>query len=103
MSIADIQCGGIHNSSGHLQSPMYPDAYPPAADCTYLISQPEGAYVNISVLFMDIVCQEIFKTSDFIEMRDGKFKDSPLMGRFCGNGSDVPAFLQTTQNHLTIR
>ena len=40
---------------------------------------------------------------DFIEMRDGNSKDSPLMGSFCGNSSDVPAFMQTTQNFLRIR
>ena len=36
-------------------------------------------------------------------MRDGSSQDSPLMGRFCGNGSNVTALMQTTQNHLWIR
>ena len=95
-------CGGTYsNASGVLSSPSYPNAYPEWAECIYLISQPNGTYVNISFLTMDIDCQGT--ASDFIEMRDGSSQDSPLMGMFCGNGSNVPAFMQTTQNHLRIR
>ena len=101
-------CGGsFSNSSGILTSPSHPNKYPELADCVYLISQPNGTYVNISFLNMDIDCQEVLTseglTPDYIEMRDGNSKDSPLMGRFCGNGSDVPDFMQTSQNHLKIR
>ena len=96
-------CGGnFYNQSGMLTSPLYPNAYP-KADCVYLISQPTGAYVNISFLTMDIDCQETNSASDFIEMRDGDSEDSPLMGRFCGDRGKVPSFMQTTQNHLRIR
>ena len=97
-------CGGTYsNASGVLSSPSYPNAYPEMADCVYLISQPNGTYVNISFLTMDIDCQEMYSQSDYIEMRDGSSQDSPLMGMFCGNGSNVPDFMQTTQNHLRIR
>ena len=72
------------------------------ADCVYLISQPNGTYVNISFVSMDLICHSA-AGSDFIEMRDGNSGDSPLMGRFCGNGSNVPDFMQTTQNFLRIR
>ena len=95
-------CGGTYsNASGVISSPSYPNAYPEMVDCVYLISQPNGAYVNISFLTMDIDCQGT--PSDYIEMRDGKTEESPLIGRFCGNGSNVPDFLQTTQNHFRIR
>ena len=97
-------CGGNYtNASGVLTSPSYPNPYPHLADCIYLISQPNGTYVNVSFITMDVVCQESYSTSDYIEMRDGNSEDSPLMGRFCGNNSDVPAFIQTTQNHLRLR
>ena len=42
-------------------------------------------------------------SSDYFDLRDGIFEDSPLIGKFCGNGSKVPTFMQTTQNHLRIR
>ena len=70
------------------------------ANCIYLISQQKGAYVNISFISMDILCPVEY---DYIEMRDGNSEDSPLMTILCGNISDVPAFMQTTQNFLRIR
>ena len=50
---------------------------------------------------MDIDCNGL--PSDYIEMKDGDSEYSPLMGRFCGNGSNIPKSMQTTQNHLRIR
>ena len=95
-------CGGNYsNASGILSSPSYPNAYPEAADCVYLISLPTGTYVNISFLVMDVDCQGT--PSDYIEIRDGDSEGSPLIGSFCGNSSSIPAFLQSTQNHLRIR
>ena len=97
-------CGGDYtNASGLLISPSNPNPYPHLADCVYLISQPNGKYIKISFITMDVNCQKTYSSYDYIEMRDGNSEDSPLMGRFCGNESDVPAFMQTTQNHLRIR
>ena len=101
--IAYTTCGGNYaNASGILTSPSYPNPYPRLADCIYLISQPIGTYVNISFINMDVSCH--VAGPDYIEMRDGNSKDSPLMmGRFCGNGSNIGSSMQTTQNHLRIR
>ena len=90
------------NESGILISPSHPDAYPPNSDCTYLISQPNGSFIKLTMIDMDIVCGGI-ELSDYIELRDGKLKNSPLMGKFCGNYTDVPDFMMTTQNYLRIR
>ena len=73
------------------------------ADCFYLVSQPNGTYINVSFISMHIICQDLVAESDYIELRDGNFEDSPLMGRFCGHGSNVPEFLQTSKNVLWIR
>ena len=101
---AFTDCGGNYtNASGVLTSPSYPNPYPPGRDCIYLISYPNGKYVSISLISMDIDCHEFYSTSDYIEVRDGNSKDSPQMGRFCGDGNNVPAFMQTTQNHMRIR
>ena len=100
------ECGGNYsNASGVLFSPSHPNAYPDLLDCVYLISQPNGTYVNISFLSMDVDCKGLTPlTSDYIEMRDGNSGDSPLIAtRFCGNGSNIPAVIQTSQNHLRIR
>ena len=95
-------CGGSYsNASGVISSPLHPNLYPDQAGCVYLISQPKGSYINISFLSLDIDCQGT--PSDFIELRDGYFENSPLMITFCGNRSNVPDIIQTTQNHLRIR
>ena len=84
-----------------LTSPSYPNPYPHIADCDYLITLSHGDYVNISFNSMDLNCHA--DGSDYIEIRDGNARDSPLMGKFCGNGSNVPTFMQTSQNHMRIR
>ena len=95
-------CGGNYsNASGAISSPSYPDDYPEQADCIYLISLQNGMVVNIDFHTMDIDCQG--SPSDYIEMRDGNSENSPLMARLCGNGSNIPDIIQTTQNHLRIR
>ena len=97
-------CGGNYtNQSGILTSPLFPNPYPSAADCVYLISQPNGTCVNISFLTMDISCQEIYSTSDYLEIRDGESKNSPLVEKLCGNGSNIPQFMTSTQNYMRIR
>ena len=98
------KCGGSYsNSSAILASPNFPNTYPELADCVYIISQPKGTYLNISFLSMDIKCEDISSTSDYIEIRDGNSEDSPLLGLFCGNNSNVQNFMTTSQNYLRIR
>ena len=96
------ECGGrFSNSSGVLTSPFYPNQYRGLEDCLYLISQPYGSFINVSFNTLDIDCQGI--QSDHIEIRDGGFKDSLLMGKFCGNHSNIPPFMTSSQNLMTIR
>ena len=98
-------CGGNYSNDDEvLTSPFYPNQYPELSDCVYVISQPNGTYITISFLSVDINCDGLtLPTSDYIEMRDGNSEGSPLLARICGNGSDVPNFMQTTQNHLRVR
>ena len=95
-------CGGnFSDATGSLTSPLYNASYPELMDCVYLVSQPHGMFINVSLSNMDISCHGT--PSDFVELRDGNNGDSPLMGSFCGNGGNIPNFMQTTQNHLRIR
>ena len=86
-----------------MTSPSYPNSYPEGAECIYLISQPNGTVINITITFMDIDCQETGATSDYLELRDGMSEKSPIMGRICGIGSVFSTSIQTTQNILRIR
>ena len=52
-------CGGSFTTSkGILTSPSYPLNYPNDADCIYTVSQPNGTYVSISFLTIDIDCSD---------------------------------------------
>ena len=49
------ECGGHFPAPhGFLTSPSYPENYPNGADCTYIISQPNGTYVNMTILDLDL-------------------------------------------------
>ena len=100
-----LDCGGhFQDASGLLTSPSYPNLYSAARDCIYLVSQPNGTYIQLTNIEMDIRCDEMFGVeSDHLEIRDGISEDSPLMGRFCGSKRNIPASMQTTQNYLRIR
>ena len=98
------QCGeNFSNSSGILTSPAYPNQYQGLEDCVYHISQPNGTSINISFLYIDINCEEIDYVSDSIEIWDGISYNSPLISKICGNQTNVPAFITTSQNQMTIR
>ena len=103
----ETSLGGIRNESntvgGNLISPLYPNSYPWGIDCTYVVSFQMGSYVKISDLFIDIECEVIGTTNDYLEMRDGNVEGSPVMARLCGNNITFPTSLQTTQNYLRIR
>ena len=57
---------------------------------------------------MDIDCKDQGKDilgfgGDYLELRDGSLANSPIMGRLCGNGRNLPELIQSTQNYLRIR
>ena len=104
INIYTIGCRqNFSNDSGLITSPLYPNQYPDNVECVYVISQKIGTFVNVTFINLDIVCQGTGTTSDYLEMRDGYSEESPFMGRYCGNGTNVPTFLQSTQNFLRIR
>ena len=91
-------CGGnVTTPRGLLTSPSYPENYPNDIQCDYLISIKYRSYINITIQEFDIDC------GDTIELWDGSSDDSPKMASFSGNGSDIPPYLLTSQNHLRIR
>ena len=102
--LAKCKLSGIFsNESGILTSPSYPNPYPNNAECEYIISQPNGTCVNLTVEAFDVEAIGGCST-DFLEIRDGMDPDSPLLGKFCGNtiGSDIPTSIQSTQQNLRI-
>ncbi len=65
-------------------SPVYPREYPPQMDCTRTITADMGYFVRID--FRDVFRVEPPSTAgtcdyDYLEIRDGPFGYSPLIGR----------------------
>lgn len=62
--------------------------------CEWRISATHGERIRVKIsdleIFPSIDCQ-----SDYLEIRDGYWTKSPLLGRFCGNISNLAAIMST--------
>ena len=105
-------CGGnFTDANGHFSSPSYPNYYPANTDCTYTISQPTGTVILLNFLSMDTefydydyyddYVHDYDECYDYLEIRDGPSKDSPLLDKLCG--SDIPAPIQSSLNQLWMK
>ena len=86
--------------NGIFTSPAYPNKYPDNEDCIYTISQPRGTAIVLNFVKMDIESHSIF-SYDYLEIRDGPSDASPLLYKIIG--SEYPASLQSSQNHMRIK
>ncbi|KAM7533505.1 hypothetical protein Aperf_G00000119166 [Anoplocephala perfoliata] len=101
----DFAAGRKHTKSYVFQSPNYPREYPENIECFKLIvapSQDHRIYLQISQPF-DLEPESLC-AMDFLEVRDGAFGFSPLIGRFC---SRLPPpeneLIRSTSRYLWLR
>ena len=59
MKIATACGGNYSNSIEYISSPSLPNEYPALADCVYLITKPNGTYINIHLPIIEIDLAEI--------------------------------------------
>ena len=98
-----LGCGGTFTTkTGLLASPSFPTYYPGDKVCIYSISLPLGNIINITFHNFDINCNDEVG-SDYLEIRDGSSGSAPQMLKYCGNGTDIPITMQSTQNFLWIK
>ncbi|XP_020662303.3 cubilin [Pogona vitticeps] len=86
--------------SGVLTSPNYPGHYPDEMTCIYKIQVERNKqialhFTNFS-LEEDATC-----SSDYVEIRDGGYETSPLIGKYCG--SSLPPVTVSHGNKLWIK
>ena len=114
-------CGSYVNASGILKSPGFPFKYQNEIECIYTVSVPENNIIKILFSEFDLEFDpDLDCRNDFLEMNDGDSEYSPILGRFCGNESDVrespyskqtklgnvndiPSIFFSTQNKMWIR
>uniref|UniRef100_A0A8C9E4A1 CUB and Sushi multiple domains 2 n=1 Tax=Phocoena sinus TaxID=42100 RepID=A0A8C9E4A1_PHOSS len=90
------QCGGaVEDMDGVILSPGFPGSYPSNTDCSWQIALPVGFGAHIQ--FLNFSTEP---NHDFIEIRNGPYETSRMMGRF--SGSELPGALLSTSHETTV-
>ncbi|XP_060061806.1 CUB and sushi domain-containing protein 2 isoform X4 [Erinaceus europaeus] len=90
------QCGGaVEEMEGVILSPGFPGNYPSNMDCSWKIVLPVGFGAHIQ--FLNFSTEP---NHDFIEIRNGPYETSRMMGRF--SGSELPSTLLSTSHETTV-
>uniref|UniRef100_A0A9L0I7U5 CUB and Sushi multiple domains 2 n=1 Tax=Equus asinus TaxID=9793 RepID=A0A9L0I7U5_EQUAS len=90
------QCGGVvEEMEGVILSPGFPGNYPSNMDCSWKIALPVGFGAHIQ--FLNFSTEP---NHDFIEIRNGPYETSRVMGRF--SGSELPGALLSTSHETTV-
>ncbi|XP_061404713.1 neuropilin and tolloid-like protein 2 isoform X2 [Lethenteron reissneri] len=81
------RCGVWTDSKwgGTFTSPKYPEPYPPNQDCIYILEAPARQRIELGFSAPYSLEPSWDCKFDHIEVRDGPFGFSPLIGRFCGH------------------
>ena len=92
----------LSSSFGSFTSPNYPSNYPNSTTCRWIISVPEGQIVELT--FKSFLLETCFIPSicscDHVQVRDGKDRFSPELGKFCG--TNTPASIRSTGQFMWI-
>uniref|UniRef100_A0A8C3TYW6 Metalloendopeptidase n=1 Tax=Catharus ustulatus TaxID=91951 RepID=A0A8C3TYW6_CATUS len=93
-------CGEtLQDSTGNFSSPGFPNGYPSYTHCIWRISVTPGEKIVLNFTTMDL-----YKSSlcwyDYIEVRDGYWRKSSLLGRFCGD--KLPEVLTSNDSRMWI-
>ncbi|XP_059183305.1 cubilin [Centropristis striata] len=87
--------------TGSFFSPNYPAYYPNNRDCIFKIIVQVNMQIMLNFTNFDLEGSPPNCNFDFIEIRDGGFETSPLIGRYCSN--QRPPVLVSHSNRLWVR
>ncbi|XP_047481962.1 tolloid-like protein 2 [Penaeus chinensis] len=97
------ECGRTYQeNAATFSSPSYVNSAPPPGGekCEWRITATHGERIVLNVTHMDIFKSDGCKT-DFLEIRDGYWHKSPLLGRFCG-GLRFPETIVSTGSRMLV-
>ncbi|XP_066211735.1 deleted in malignant brain tumors 1 protein isoform X4 [Saccopteryx leptura] len=95
---ANYSCGGfLSQQSGYFSSPFYPEDYPNNARCVWDIEVQNND--RVTVVFRDVQLEGNCNY-DYIEVFDGPYHSSPLIGRICHGARDS---FTSSSNFMSIR
>ncbi|XP_014830968.1 PREDICTED: cubilin, partial [Poecilia mexicana] len=99
---ASTDCGESFTSpTGTFTSPSYPNSYPNSRDCTFKIIVELNMQILLNFTSFELEGTPPFCSFDFVEIRDGGYETTPLIGKFCG--SQRPPVVVSHSNRLWIR
>nr|CAB3264299.1 Tolloid protein [Phallusia mammillata] len=94
-------CGcTLQNTTGNVTSPNYPQAYPSYSNCEWRISVTPGEKIVMDFTHMDIYSSRGC-WYDYVEIRDGHWEQSNLIGRYCGN--ELPSQIISTDSRIWMK
>uniref|UniRef100_A0AAQ4PGY7 Cubilin n=1 Tax=Gasterosteus aculeatus aculeatus TaxID=481459 RepID=A0AAQ4PGY7_GASAC len=99
---ATTDCGETFTSStGSFSSPNYPDYYPSTRDCVFKITVQVNMQIMLNFSHFELEGSPPSCNFDFVEIRDGGYETSPLIGKFCA--AQGPPVLVSHSNRLWVR
>ncbi|CDQ87928.1 unnamed protein product [Oncorhynchus mykiss] len=97
------QCGTWvkEGDGGLFTSPNYPSKYPPGIECVYIIEAPPRLCIHLFFNERYSIEPSWECKFDNIEVRDGPFGFSPVIGRYCGQ--TIPPFIRSSGRYLWVK
>ncbi|XP_014605735.1 PREDICTED: cubilin-like [Polistes canadensis] len=94
-------CGGYYlQQSGVIRSPNYPGNYPRSRECVWVLEAPNRHKVTLK--FNDFELEGHHNCMfDYLEIRNGGYDSSPLIGRYCG--IETPNQIVSQTNKLFLK
>ncbi|CAH8432073.1 unnamed protein product [Dicrocoelium dendriticum] len=94
-------CGGVINeSNGTIQTPSFPDLYPPNKNCIWKILAPPKSTIFLNFTHFNLEGRNQACKYDFINVYSGPSDNQQKIGNFCGDHIPDPITSQT--NELSI-
>ncbi|XP_023245166.1 tolloid-like protein 2 [Copidosoma floridanum] len=97
------KCGRtFQENSGSFGSPSHPNSSPSSDTerCEWRITANHGERILLNITYLDIYKSD-FCRSDYLEIRDGYWHKSHVLGRFCGNGQ-MPAPVMSMGSRMLV-
>ncbi|TNN61134.1 Cubilin [Liparis tanakae] len=89
------------SSTGSFSSPNHPAYYPTNRDCIFRITVEVNMQIMLNFSRFELEGSPPSCGFDFVEIRDGGYETSPLIGKFCGY--QAPPVLVSHSNRLWVR
>ncbi|KZS21868.1 Tolloid 2-like protein, partial [Daphnia magna] len=97
-------CGGVLTSpEGSIVSPGYPSSYGENAECIWRIEVSHGSRVLFAFVDLDMESQPSGCAFDYVEVRNGRDRRAPLVGRYCNSFSLVPIVSKSTSLYVKFK